>query len=365
MEKLSSILAPYLNANTLQAIINQVTPLLVTGWYRTYFPDGPVRNSLTYATIIGASRIASNASVVDRDSTSPVRARPGLQKILGEVPAIKNYTYLKEVDVRMILEMQELNQLNGGRLDDVFNLVFNDIKYISDGIENRMDDFVAQGLSTGVINIDDQNNPDGFVQGGYIDCFLPSNNKLVSAADWSNNATNILIDIQTTVQTAKRRGVTFSKIFVPILLWYSLLNNTSVQNFIKGYYNPGSNAVFAVTLETLNIALKANLLPQIELVDFTQMVEADGKQTAYNPWDSVSVTFVPTGNLGIIHNARAIEDGLRPAANVQYSKTGNTLISRWSSNEPFREYTKGERNAFPGLESINSVYIMHTDTSSW
>lgn len=365
MEKLGSLVAPYVNADGLQGIINQTTPLLTVGWYNKRFVWGPQRNNLTYATIVGNTRIASLASVVDRDSATPVRSRPGMQKILGEIPAIKAYTFLKEEDARLILEMQDLNALNGGRLTEILDLVFNDVKYIADGVENRLDDFVAQGMCKGYVEINTTNNPDGIVQGGVIDLALPTTNKLVSAADWGIAGTDIIADIILTTQTAKRRGVSFQTILVDVTRFYDILKNTSVQNFLKGFYNPGSNATYAVTLGQINIALQANLLPVFELVDFTQMVETDGVQVAYNPWVKNNVAFIPGGNLGVIHNARAIEDGLRPAANCTYAKAGRTLISKWSQNEPFREYTKGELNAFPGFEQINSIYIMKTDAVAW
>lgn len=365
MEKLGSIIAPYVNANALQGIINQTTPLLTIGWYNKRFVWGPQRNNLTFSTVIGQNRIASLASVIDRDSSTPPRSRPGLQKILGEIPAIKHYTFLKEEDARLLLEMQDLNALNGGRLSAVLDLVFNDVKYIVDGISNRIDDFVAQALSTGQVLINTTNNPDGIVQGGFIDMFLPSTNKLVSGADWGVIGTDIIADIVAATQGAKRRGTTFDVMLIDTVRFYQVMKNTSVMNFVSGFYNPGSNKTYAVTLGSINEALAANLLPTFELVDFIQMVEIDGVQNSYSPWTSTNVSFVPAGNLGVIHNARAIEDGLHPAANCTYAKSGQTLISKWSTNEPFREYTKGELNAFPGVEQINSVYIMRTDATSW
>lgn len=365
MEKLPSLIAPYLNAAALQGQINRIQPLLVQGWYNKRFVWGPQKNTLTFSTVIGETRIASLASVIDRDSASPVRSRPGLRKVLGEIPAIKHYRFLKEEDARLILEMGELNATNSGRLNEVFDLIYNDAKYVVDGVENRIDDFCAQALSKGFVEIKAENNPDGIVQEGYIDMYLPSRNRLVSDADWSDPSTDIIKDITDTTRAAQTYGHVLSTMLIDVVKFYDVIKNTSVQNFLKGYNNPGSNNTYAVTLGQLNIALTANLLPTFELVNIQQMVEEDGIQIPYKPWETVNVTFVPNGNLGVIHNARAIEDGLRPVTGVSYSKSNRTLVSKWSTNEPFREYTKAELNAFPGVEQINQIYILKTDGLAW
>lgn len=365
MDKLPSLIAPYLNANQLQSVITQGAPLIVQGWYQKRFSWGPLKNNLTFSTVIGQTRLASLASVVDRDSETPVRARPGLQKITGDIPAIKHYRFLKEDDARLILEMNDLNALNGGRLTDVINLVFDDVKYVADGVENRLDDFVAQALSKGYVELNGTNNPDGITQAGIIDFYLPDRNKLVSDADWTVDGTDIVKDIRDAVQLALTFGYSFSSMIIDQTRWNQMLSNTALQNFVKGFFNPGSNQTYALTLGNVNLALSSNLLPTFEICNIVQRVEVDGVQVAYKPWAINNVAFVPDGNLGIIHNARAIEDGLRPVTGVLYSKANRTLISKWSQNEPFREYTKAELNAFPGVELIDQLFIMRTDGTDW
>ena len=133
---------------------------------------------------------------------------------------------------------------------------------------------------------------------------------------------------------------------------------------MKGYYRVTTGGTIAnATLEQVNTYLQANMLPVIEIVDVVKSIEKDGKLAAYRPFTQANCTLVPSGKLGIIHNAYAIEE-LKPVAATTYAVANNALISKWQQNEPWGEFTKGELNAMPGLSAIDSIYILQTDTES-
>lgn len=362
-EKLESIFGDYASNASLQAIINRSLERFNKPWFTRRFRWGLQRNELTFATVLGASRIASLASIVDRDSTTPLRARQTLSKVNGEVPAIRHMRPLNESEMRAYLTLGDLATRNGG-INPALDLIFNDIKFVGEGTEARIDDFVAQGLSKGYVEITTASNADGVTMGETIDLFLPAENKLVSSGNWQTANFDIIGEITTIVSDAQGRGLAFETILIDQLLWNIIRNNTKLQSFLSAFYNPGSNKTYAMTLENLNTAMTANGLPVFEIVNIAQMVEDDTKQRPYRPWKKENVTFVPAGELGVIHNAYAIEK-LRPATGVNYADYNRTLISKWSTNEPVREFTKAELNAFPGFEAIEQIVILHTDGAAW
>jgi hypothetical protein len=41
------------------------------------------------------------------------------------------------------------------------------------------------------------------------------------------------------------------------------------------------------------------------------------------------------------------------------------LISKWSDLEPFGEFTKGQANAFPVFNDVDSIYILKVNGTTW
>jgi len=46
-------------------------------------------------------------------------------------------------------------------------------------------------------------------------------------------------------------------------------------------------------------------------------------------------------------------------------KRDHVLISKWSDLEPFGEFTKGQANAFPVFNDVDSIYILKVNGTSW
>jgi hypothetical protein len=196
-----------------------------------------------------------------------------------------------------------------------------------------------------------------------IDLLMSSSNKKQGAVTWATAASATPItDIETVVTDAKARGISFAKILMSYTLWLKFKKAQEVIDTMKAYfYGPkpgaGFNPTAVTTLDNVNEFLTANKLPIIEIIDESIGVEKDGIITATNFFDANNATFVPTGKLGSIKNALAIEK-IKPVQHVTYADYNKVLISKWSSNEPFGEFTKGEWNAFPAWEAIDSCYLL-------
>lgn len=367
--RVKSIFGSY--AEQLQVLVDTNLDSFKETFFPKYFSMGTPQMGLTYATVIGKSRIEAAASVVAHGSEAPLRSRAGLEKLSGEIASIKVKRKMDESEYRNYLTMQAMNVSDEAKKQQIINLIWEDVKYSTDSVLSRIDYMVCQALSKGVVSLNATTNPDGVVPG---DIDLLVDNKLATndafnhdntedrrwLADNSGTATP-LTDIRYLVREAWKKGIRFGKILMTSEKLWILLGNDEVQEHLKGSLGivSGQDALFS--LNGLNSYLAAQKLPIIELVDVRIAVEKNGVLSTVDPWDDEKyVTFVPDGELGKIHNSIAIEQ-ISPVAGVDYAVANNVLVSKWSQTEPFGEYTRGEIAAFPGLEVADQMYIVNTE----
>ncbi len=357
-EKIKSIFGAY--AGKLQVMVDKSADKFAPTWFEKYFDFGIPTSSLSYVTAIGRSRIEAAASIVDRDGRTPMRSRPGLEKLTGEVPAIKEMIKMSETDYRNYLNMQALTVSDETKKAMLLDLMFGDVRRVGDSVGKKIDLMVLEALSTGQITITADNNPDGIVAPTAIDLLMPAANKKTAAVNWATSATATPItDIVNVVTAGQDAGKAFAKMLMPRALFIKLAAATETRNMISGFLRINSKDQITPTLDQVNEYLQANLLPVIEIVDAVIGVEKDGVITPVRPFAADNVSFIPDGKLGVIHNAVAIEQ-LQPVSQVSYATFKRALISKWKQNEPFGEYTKAEFNAFPGLEAIDGIYLLDT-----
>jgi len=368
--RVKSIFGAY--AEQLQVLVNTNLDAFKSPVWQKYFSMGTPQVGLTYATAIGTSRIEGAASVVAHGSEAPLRSRAGLQRLSGEIAAMKVKRKMDEQEYRNWLTIQAMNVSDEAKKQQIIKLIWEDVKYVVDSVNDRVDYMVGQALSTGKVSLNTTTNPDGIIPGD-IDLLVtykyPTNTAFATASTanrvWTDTyaaTATPLTDIRYLVRTFwSSYGIKFDKIIMsPEKLWI-LLNNTQVQNHLKGSGGivSGQDALFS--MNNLNAYLAAQSLPTIELFDKKVGIESSGSITTYDPWnDKKYVAFVPAGQLGVIHNALSIEQ-ISPVTGVDYALNNNVLVSKWSQTEPFGEYTRGELAAFPGLEVASQMCIVNTE----
>lgn len=347
-------------ADKLQVLVDNSQDKFAPTFFERYFDFGIPQTTLNFVTAIGRSRVDAAASIVDRDSLSPLRSRQGLEKLSGEVPAIKHKFKMTEGDVRDYLTLQSTNISDEAKKRQLLDLMFGDVRKAGNGIMKRLDYMVLEGLSTGVITVTADNNPDGVVAPTAIDLLMPAGNKTNAAVTWSTSATATPItDIMTAVDNGAAAGRSFGKILMSRAAFLKMAKTDEVKNYLAGFFRLGANGknMFNATLDQTNEYLQANLFPTIEIVDSKIGIEKDGIVTNVSAFNESKVVLIPDGKLGRIHNAIPVEK-LRPVPQVAYADYNGALISKWSENEPFSEWTKGEINAFPGFEAIDNISII-------
>ncbi len=363
MERVKSIFGDY--AAELQVLVDTNLEAFAEPFYPRYFSMGTPQMGLTYATAIGRSRVEAAASVVAHGSEAPLRSRMGLEKLSGEVSAIKVKRTLDEAEYRNWMTIQAMSVSDEAKRNQIIQLIWGDVEYVVNAVNLRIDIMVAQALSSGYVKMNTTSNPDGTIQGN-IDLFFDSDKQdhggtffgwSADTQRWLSTNTAAQMYVLTDMEYIKQKaeddyGVVLGTCFMTPATWYIIKKSDELKDAI------GADIV---SVDAANQLLAANDLPVIQIVNVKGRVEKDGVITSFDAWeDDKYVAFAPAGDLGVLHNSISIEQ-MAPVQNVDYATANNILVSKWSNTEPFGEYTRGEIAAFPGVEAANDIFIVDTD----
>lgn len=345
-------LESYLNARQYAAL-----------YWPTLFPLKNV-NSLDGKTIVGDSGNRVAAHVISFDASAPQATRKELVKKYFDIPksAIKRVKSEKE-----ILEHEVTRALRGN--DAVLEDYFNDIDFVYDAVQARMEWFALQALSLTKIKLTTTNNPLGITNEEYVDFGMPSANKKTVAVVWStaNLATMTPIaDFKTVVKAARAAGIQLTKALVNPDAFDLITGSTEFQTAAKSLVAGESLILGNLTLDIANSVLKAMRLPELVIVETSVAIEnAAGTATHANPFDANHVTFIPQATLGAMYNGPIAEEVEKPL-DVLQSKRGNVLVSVKKTFDPVNVITKGEANAFPSWPMVDKCYSLYTNhASTW
>jgi hypothetical protein len=113
--------------------------------------------------------------------------------------------------------------------------------------------------------------------------------------------------------------------------------------------------------------MTGNLLPKIVVVNTAVSYEDDShNRTILNPWEANRVVFLPDLKIGAIqHGPIAEENSSEVAKKATLVKQDFVLVSKWATLDPFKEWTKGEANAFPVLNDPTTLFYLRTDNATW
>lgn len=350
------------NQNIQALLDNSIDFLNAQSRWRQYMDWGLPRLELTFETIIGRSRIGAAASIVDIDAPAPTRSRGKLEMFKGKIPTMKEAFELNQKDYRALLNLQNLPISDSSKKNELIKQLFDDVSDAVLSTDRRLDIMFYQGVSTFSIDCSVLGNPDGAALGAVPLLAADYQTRLCSTV-WTNTAADPFKDIRDVITFCNAKGRKFEKILMDESLWLSVQNLAAVKSAISGYQNPGSNKNFLVTIDTVNNFLVANRLPMIELVNERRNIESDGDENIINPFKAENVVFLPAGKLGVVENALAIED-MKPVPSVSYAKYDRTLLAKWQDNNPWKEVTQVELNAFPSFSAIDGIYILKTDTAA-
>lgn len=345
-------LESYLNARQYAAL-----------YWPTLFPLKPV-NRLDGTTIIGDSGNRVAAHVISFDASAPKATRKELVKRYFDIPksAISRVKSEKE-----ILEHTITKALRGN--DAVLEDYFNDVDYVYDANQARLEWFALQAVSLTKIKLSTSNNPQGIVNEEYVDFGMPTANKKVVSVIWSTaNAATMtpITDFKNVVKAARAAGVKLAKALINPDTFDLITGSTEFQNAAKSLVAGESLVLGNLTLDIVNSVLKSLRLPELAIVETSIAVEdAAGNITNANPFDANHVTFIPQTTLGSMFSGPIAEEIEKPEEVLQ-AKRDNVLVSVKKTFDPVNVITKGETNAFPSWPTVDKCYSLYIgNASTW
>lgn len=358
---------------------------LFTQWVDTYFLPlitkivekvNGSKNQLTYlhksmltpsySTTLKWGTLSSNgkavaADVVAMDSSLPLKKRDSISQAEGDIPKVGMKLYLNE---RTMTDLDILvrTNTNGDKKGPIIQKLFGDTKAVITGVWEQMELMFLQALSTGVTIIADA---DRVGQGIRIDFNHPDDNKFGVLVPWSDIANaQCISDIENVLDDAETKGDTITNLMMDRTSWGYFRQNAEVkQIFAAGIGIPGSN-IPTPTLDQVNNALGANYGLTIQIINRTVNIERNGVRTVQRPWGAGMVCFLTTLNVGSLVWGTLAEEN-HPDKSVEYAKADQyILVSKYSKNDPLREFTSSQALVVPVIDEVESIYLMDSEEAA-
>ena len=327
-------------------------------YWPNFFPIKDV-NSLDAKTLIGSvgSRVA--AHVISYNSKAPLAGRKTLSTKYFDIPKTAQSRNKSEKE---ILEHQITRAIRG--IDAVIEDYFNDVAFVYDSVQARMEWFALQAISATKLQLSTTNNPQGIINETVIDFGVPTANKKVVSVVWSTGNVDTMDpikDFQAVVSAARKLGIKFQRV---------LMNRDSYDLMIaatkfKAYFaNTALSVTAPMSLATINQRLREYMLPEVSVIDTSINIEGkDNTYTATDPWSAYHLTFIPEVTLGNMLNGPIAEQIEKPDG-VLIAMQNNVSVSIRREYNPVSVLTKAETNIFPSWPNVDRCFSLYTNSAA-
>ncbi|MDA3918744.1 MAG: major capsid protein [Deltaproteobacteria bacterium] len=354
-----------LNKSTLEAYVNRAREVFFKRMFWTMFFPLKYTTQLTWESLAGSAGSPVMADVIEYNASSPLKSRRTVSKASGDIPKIGIKRKMDEKDWNDYNTLKAL--ANDSNRSAVLDIVFNDVDFAYEGVLARTEFLCMQALSYGGLSLDANNN-NGVITETAVDFGIPSGNKTAVDTVWSTAASATPItDIRGVVDDAEDNGHVVNNIVIDKATLNYALATTEVKDTFSTFQRLSTSRRNIVTLDDLNNMLQAMMLPQVIVVDSSVRFE-NGEHTlsTVKPWKTGYVSFISDMKVGkVLHGPIAEENAESVIKKSTMVKRDHVLISKWSELEPFGEFTKGQANAFPAFNDVDSIYILKTNGTTW
>jgi hypothetical protein len=354
-----------LNKSTLEAYVNRAREAWLKRMFWTMFFPLKYTTQLTWESLSGSAGSPVMADVIEYNASSPLKSRRTVSKASGDIPKIGIKRKMDEKDYNDYMTMKALS--SDANRSAILDIVFGDVDFVYEGVLARTEFLCMQALSYGSLALDANNN-NGVITETAVDFGIPSENKTVVGTTWSTAASGTPItDIRTVVEAAEDNGHSISYIVMDKSTLNYALATAEVKDTFSQFQRLSTSRKNVVTLEDLNTMMDAFMLPRVVVVDSKVRFEnAEHTLSSVAPWKTGYVSFIPDMKIGkVLHGPIAEESAESIAKKATIVKRDHVLISKWSDLEPFGEFTKGQANAFPVFNDVDSIYILKVNGITW
>lgn len=294
------------------------------------------------------------ADVVALDSELPLKSRDSISTAQGDIPKLGMKLYMSEK------QMKDLTSMIAQRMpvQQVLQTMFNDLPRVIEGVYERIEDMFLAELSTGVA-ISTRSGG----QGVRINVGFDEKNIFSVSTLWSDseNATP-LEDIQKIYDKALLDQNTITDVYADDVALNALYKCKEIRYqyaFNQGF--AGTN-VPVLNLDQLTSIFQTKWQTRLHRVARTIKTELNGVKKTHNPWAKGHLTFTCFDNLGDLVWTNVMEQQ-RPVQNVIYQTADDYILaSRYSTNDPLREFTSSQAMVVPILNNVDTIYSLDSTT---
>lgn len=302
------------------------------------------------------------ADVVAFNSRGPRKGRPTVGKITGDIPKTEIVRVKDEVDINTYRQLMTslASSKNPQIVKQVIDFMYEDSKFVLDGVNARMEWLAKQVASNGKYKLTVDNNAGG-VQTAEIAFGIPNANRKNASVNWSNPSTaKPITDIKALEKEARAKGHMIKYATTDRDTIDNLLNAEETQKYCASYAANALGLQVAPTLEDLNRALAKNNLPQIRMWDsIITFEDKKGDHTSTTGWEAGNVTFSVTPALGEVQWTDTADSWVDIDNSVKAYKDF-ALVKTYAEQDPIGVITKGITYATPVLIGAGSTYILKT-----
>lgn len=303
----------------------------------------------------------STADVVSTDSKLPLKVRDALSSASGTIPKMGMKMQLREGEM-VNIDIMEAQNTAGQFTQAIKKALFGDTKKVTFGILEKLEYMSLQGLSTGVIEVDDTNNVGTNFR---VEFAIPSANQFGAGTVWSNVASTPLTDIESVMATAEDNGHAPKIMLMDRATFNNLRKTTQVKERYAAYIDISATDVIKPGLSKVNAMLEEDFGIQIAIITRSVYVEINGVKTSVKCWASGKVAFVDSMSVGTLHYGLSAESR-RPVSGVNYATADDyILVSKFAENEPLAEYTASQAYVIPVLDGVDAIYQLDSANTSW
>lgn len=292
------------------------------------------------------------ADVVSMDAELPLKSRDKVSTAEGQIPKLGMKLYMSEKQLKDLDNMLAQNL----PAPQVLQKMFADLPRCIEAVYERIEDMFLSELSTGVALATRSGGTGVRLDVG----FLEKNKFGHGTVAWTDaeNSTP-LDDIQLVYDKALEDQNTITTAYLDDYTIKLLGKSKQVREqfaFNQGITTNGNVPV--LSFEQVASVFLSKWQTQLVRVARTIKTELNGKKGTHNPWVKGHITFTCYDNLGELYWTNTAE-ATRPVAGVSYQTADQFILaSRYSTNDPLREFTSSQAMVVPILNNVDAIYSL-------
>ena len=299
------------------------------------------------------------ADVVSMDSSLPLKKRDTISTAVGRIPKVgisfaRSEKFLSDIAVM---------SARGAREAEIAARVLADVARCINGIIVKTEILFQQGLSTGLILVEDENIPGLGVRADFG--YKAENFFKTLNGAWGTSTATPIDDIQQMFDKAQLDGNSIGLVMLTKSFFNKLRNSEQGKQLAAvfgGQTIVSLSSLMTPSREVMLNALEDEYGAQFRIVDSTfRYEEKDGTTKNIKPWKEGNVVGMPSENVGrLVYGTLAEET--HPVNDVSYVKAGShILVAEFGETNPLREYTTAQSLCLPVIDNAQSIYVLEAD----